>query len=173
MRELAPFGALPIMEVDGQILSQTQALATFAGKLSNLYPEDPWLAAKVDEAINGCTDVTGTVGATMRIEDEDEKLEARAKLMEPEGRLTLHLGGINKLLEANGSNGATVGDALTVADLAIWRLVGWLDGGTLDGIPPGWATTTFPAIAALIAKVDTHEGVISWKKSHPDFYPTL
>lgn len=169
-KPLAPFGALPVMEVDGKILSQTQAMATYAGKLAGLYPEDSWLAAKCDEAINGCTDVTGTVGATMRIQDEGEKLAARSALIASDGRLTLHLGGIEKLLVANGSNGCTVGDALTVADLAIWRLAGWLGGGAVDGIPKDYPTDTFPALAALVAKVDAHEGVVSWKAMHPDFY---
>merc|ERR1719450_1538512 len=58
------FGATPVLEVDGKILSQTQAMASYCGKLAGLYPEDPWAAAKVDEAINGCTDVTATVGRT-------------------------------------------------------------------------------------------------------------
>ena len=63
---VATFGALPVMEVDGLILSQTQPMAAYSGKLAGLVPEDPWKAAKVDEAINGCTDVTQTIGSTMR-----------------------------------------------------------------------------------------------------------
>ena len=43
------FGALPVLDVDGKILTQTQAMATFAAKLARLHPADVWHAAKVDE----------------------------------------------------------------------------------------------------------------------------
>ena len=77
-QKFATFGALPVMSVNGMVLSQTQAMATYVGKLAGLYPEDSWLAAKHDEAINGCTDVTGTIAGTMRIQDEKEKVKTRA-----------------------------------------------------------------------------------------------
>ena len=73
------FGAVPVLEADGRILSQTQAMAVYAAKLANLHPEDAWEAAKVDECINGCTDVTSTIGMTFRLSD-DEKMAARAPL---------------------------------------------------------------------------------------------
>jgi hypothetical protein len=102
---VATFGALPVMEVDGKILSQTQAMATFAGKLAGLYPlDDDWLAAKCDEAINGCTDVTNTLGPSMRIQDADEKVAARMALCAEDGRLTMHLNGLNALLEQNNKS---------------------------------------------------------------------
>ena len=34
---------------------------------------------------------------------DDEKMAARAKLIEPDGRLTLHLGGLEKICVANGA----------------------------------------------------------------------
>ena len=72
LKDKMVFGALPTMEVDGKLLSQTQAMAAYSGKLGGLYPEDPWLAAKVDEAINGCTDVTNSVSVTMRLPEEEK-----------------------------------------------------------------------------------------------------
>merc|ERR1711924_569379 len=47
------FGQTPVMEVDGKILSQTAAMAGYAARLAGMMPSDPWLAAKVDEAIHG------------------------------------------------------------------------------------------------------------------------
>ena len=112
------FGAMPVLEVDGRILSQTQAMAVFAAKLAGLHPDDAWAAAKVDEALNGCTDVTSTIGSTFRLSDE-EKMEARRAMIAPDGRLTMHLGGLEKICSENGENGYTVGTTLTVADLAV------------------------------------------------------
>ena len=163
------FGGLPVLEVDGKMLSQTQAMAVYAGKLAGIHPDDPWSAAKVDECLNGCTDVTTTLGATFRLA-EDEKISARRALIEEGGRLALHLGGLEKLCVENGSCGFAVGDSLTVADLAIWRLAGWLASGALDGIPTTYVGT-FPAITKLVESVDAHPKVDEWKAAHPNNYP--
>ena len=169
------FGALPTMEVDGKLLSQTQAMAAYSGTLGSprLYPEDPWLAAKVNEAINGCTDVTNSMSVTMRLPD-DEKVAARAALIGDGGRVARQLQSIDNLCAQNNenssSNGWVVGDTLTVADLAIWRLAGWLSGGIMDGVPAGYVTDTFPHIAGLVAAVDAYPKVQEWKKLHPAHY---
>eukprot|EP00747_Dinoflagellata_sp_TGD_P151118 gnl/TRDRNA2_/TRDRNA2_177181_c0_seq38.p1 gnl/TRDRNA2_/TRDRNA2_177181_c0~~gnl/TRDRNA2_/TRDRNA2_177181_c0_seq38.p1 ORF type:complete len:162 (+),score=24.66 gnl/TRDRNA2_/TRDRNA2_177181_c0_seq38:478-963(+) len=146
-----------------------QAMASYASKIAGLAPTDPWLDAKVDEAINGCTDVTGTIGSTFRLPDE-EKLGARQKLIEPTGRLTIQLGGLEKMLVQNGSNGHVAGEVLTVADIAVWRLVGWLSGGKLDGIPKEYVSDTFPEIAKLCKTVDADPKVQEWKAQHPNNY---
>jgi Glutathione S-transferase, N-terminal domain len=46
-----PFGALPVLEVDGQIVAQSNAINRYVGKLAALYPSDPWQAALCDEAM--------------------------------------------------------------------------------------------------------------------------
>lgn len=165
------FGAVPVLEVDGKILSQTQAMAVYAAKLSGIHPEDPWLAAKVDECLDGCTDVTGTIGTTFRLPDA-EKVPAREALIAEGGRLRMHLGGLNKLVVENGDCGHAVGRTITVADLAIWRLIGWLESGALDGIPKDFVATTFPALTKLVATVDANAKVKEWKGKHPKFYST-
>jgi glutathione S-transferase len=40
----APFGHLPVLEVDGQLLTQSNTINRYVGKLANLYPSDPWQA---------------------------------------------------------------------------------------------------------------------------------
>ena len=163
------FGAVPVLEADGKMLSQTQAMAVYAGKLAGIHPEDPWEAAKVDECLNGCTDVTGTIGATFRLPDA-EKASARAALIADGGRLALHLGGLERICVENGSCGFAVGSALTVADLAIWRLVGWISSGVIDGIPTEYVGDAFPALSKLVASVSSHPKVAEWKQMHPKHY---
>jgi glutathione S-transferase len=172
------FGAVPVLEVDGQILSQTSAMAVYAARMAGIHPtEDPWLAAKVDECLSGCTDVTGTIGTTFRIKDPDEKIAARKALVdtttnkESPGRLWIHLHGLDKICAENGCpTGFSVGNSLTVADLAIWRLVGWVDSGVLDGIPNKYATDTFPALAKVVTAVDANPKVKEWKEKYPKLY---
>jgi len=73
---------LPQLEVDGKILQQSQAIATYCAKLAGLYPSDPWEAAKVDEVTQFIIqDIRGRmIEPSMRIEDADAKAKARAEL---------------------------------------------------------------------------------------------
>ena len=82
---------------------------------------------------------------------DDEKASARAALIAPDGRLTLHLGGLEKICAENGGCSYAVGSTMTVADISIWRLVGWLSSGIIDGIPVDYVSSTFPHLAALVA----------------------
>ena len=51
------FGTFPALVVEGKgVLNQTQAIARYVGGLCGLYPSDPFLAAKADEAIDALTD---------------------------------------------------------------------------------------------------------------------
>merc|ERR1712156_1300677 len=100
----APFGAFPTMEVDGKVVAQTGAIARYCGKLGGFYPkDDDFAAAKIDEIIDTATDLTNIIGVTMRMKDEQEKLEA-----------------LEKILTQNGSTGFYVGNKMTIADLAMW-----------------------------------------------------
>lgn len=164
------FGTFPVLEVDGKVLSQTQAIASYCGKLSGHYPSDPWLAAKVDEFLNGLTDVTELITATMQERNPQRKVQWRQALVAPNGRMTQFLRGLERLLFENGSNGFCVGNSLTVADLAAWRAVGWIGSGVLDGIPVDYISSTFPRLAAVYQNVDSMPAVAEWKALHPRNY---
>merc|ERR1712066_144329 len=129
----APLGQFPTMEVDGKVVCQTGAIARYCGKQGGLYPrDDDFAAAKIDELIDTATDITCLIGPTMRMAEE-EKLEARKKLAED--KIPMYLAALEAIMIANGSTGFFVGDKMTIADIALWRLFGWLKGGNLDGLP--------------------------------------
>ena len=162
------------MEVDNtKILSQTQAIAVYVSKLANMYPtDDIWLQAKVDECLNGCTDVTTTISKTFSMQDPKEKVSAREEMCQKDGgRLYMHLNGLERICTQNPSKSSfSVGPSLTVADLAIWRLIGWVDGGVLDGIPRDFVNDNFPALKGLYQAVDTMPKVQEWTQKFPQHY---
>ncbi|GFH17410.1 uncharacterized protein HaLaN_14043, partial [Haematococcus lacustris] len=51
-----PFGQVPVLEVDGQQLAQTAAIERYVAKLTGMYPDDPWQAAKGEELICFCVE---------------------------------------------------------------------------------------------------------------------
>lgn len=133
---VSPFGQAPLLEVDGKPIAQTGAIARYCGKLSGHYPkDDDFAAAKIDEIIDTATDMTTTMGATMGLESVEEKKAARAKLVAEDGKMTKYFVALEKILKDNGSTGFFVGRTMTVADISMWRLLGWFKGGVLDGLP--------------------------------------
>lgn len=168
-----PFGAFPVLEIDNnKILSQTQACATFVGKLGSMYPsnDDTLAQANCDEIINGCTDVTNTISATFRMSDKDEVKEAREKLMDPKGgRLYMHLNGLNSIVCQDGSDYACGQDhGLTVADLAVWKLVNWFSVGKLDHVPRDFVLSSFSNLKKIYENVERNEKIQEYQKK---YYP--
>ena len=132
--KIAPFKQLPVIDVDGKIFAQTGAIARFCGKLSGLYPKnDDYKAALIDQIIEGAQDINYLVTLSGRDKDAEKKKVARDILA------TRHLPKwfqfLEDLLKQNTKSVYFVESDLTIADLAIWRLLGWLKSGMLDGIP--------------------------------------
>ena len=147
-----PFGQFPVLQVDGKTIAQTGAIARYCGKLSGLYPtENDFYAAKVDEVIDLATDITVKIRPALIEKDTEKRMEMRSELSETV--LPHWLRFMETLLEDNGKTGYFVDDSLTVADLAAWRLCGWISGGIIDGVPET-ILDTYPLL-------NTHQNLIS------------
>uniref|UniRef100_A0A7S4R6U5 GST N-terminal domain-containing protein n=1 Tax=Alexandrium monilatum TaxID=311494 RepID=A0A7S4R6U5_9DINO len=165
------FGTFPALVVGGKgVLNQTQAIAAYAGKLTGFYPKDPFLQAKADEAIDGLTDISDLVTDTMQERDPQRKIQWRQHLISSKGRMFMLLSGLEALCVQNGSNGHIAGDGWTVSDFAVWRAVGWLSSGVIDGIPPTYMQNTFPGLWQVHKAVDMLPKVGQWKAAHPHHY---
>ncbi|HWE45290.1 MAG TPA: glutathione S-transferase [Caulobacteraceae bacterium] len=138
-----PFGAVPILQVDGKTISQSTAILRYAGKRSGLYPSDPLLALRVDEAMDGVDDMMAPMGASIREEDAERKAALRKDMAE--NTIPANFARFEKLIRDNGSTGFLVGDSLTIADLKLLHSVNKLTDGSLDGIPPS-VIEPFPAL---------------------------
>jgi glutathione S-transferase len=168
---LVPFGAFPVLEIDGKILSQSQACAAYVGKLGNMYPTNDNLFAQAncDEIINGCTDVTSTIGTSFRT-PKDQVQECREMLMDPEsGRLYKHLKGLNSVVCQDDSEYACGKEhGLTIADLAVWRLVAWFSSGKLDYVPADFVMS-FANLKAIYENVEGNAKIQEYQKQ---YYPS-
>ena len=156
----SPFRQIPVMEVDGQVVGQTGGIARFCGKLSGLYPKnDDILAAQIDQILDAATDITNLVGITMREKEPGKKKLARQKLSEE--TLPKWFGYLENLLKENKSSEWFAGDKMSIADLAIWRLLGWIISGKLEHVPTT-LLDTFPCLTKLHTNVDSHPKVHEW-----------
>jgi len=167
------FGTFPALVVGGKgVLNQTQAIARYVGSITGMYPTDPFLAAKCDEAIDGLTDISDLITATMQERNPQRKIQWRQSLVAPNGRMTMLLNGLETVLKQNGASPVpyVAGNSLTVSDLALWRAVGWISSGILDGIPQTYIRDTFPNLWALHVAIDQDPKVMEWKAKNPHHY---
>ena len=73
-----PFGALPVLEVDGQALAQSNAINRYVGTLTDFYPSDAWQAAALcDEVMEAVEDINTKLAGTFFLSEEERKRSAR------------------------------------------------------------------------------------------------
>ena len=153
----SPFHQLPVIEVDEKIIGQTGAIARYCGKVSNLYSDDILKAAKIDQIIDAATDITNIVSPTIREKDEVKKMEDRKVLVNK--LLPRWFRYLENLLSEDESTWFV--EKMTIADIAIWRLLGWLTSGIIDGIPTS-IVDDFPKLKNIHHQVHTHPKVQEW-----------
>ena len=153
----APFHQLPVIEAEGQIIGQTGAIARYCGKASNLYADDNLKAAKIDQIIDAASDITNLVSPTIREKDLDKKMEDRKLLVNK--LLPRWFRYLENLLSEDESTWFV--EKMSIADLAIWRLLGWLTSGIIDGIPTS-IIDDFPKLKNVHHQVHTHPKVQEW-----------
>ena len=166
---ILPYGQIPVLVVDGKPLAQTSAICSYVGRNTGMYPvDDDFASAKVDELIAFATDVTGLIGPSMRETDEEKKAAMRKELAEE--KLPKMLTFLENAIEANSASGTFFsGEKLTIADLCVWRMLGWITSGVLDGIPKTVADP-FKKVIKCVENVDANAAVRAWKEKNPKFY---
>ena len=93
------FSALPVLEIDGVAITQSNAHCRYVGRMAGLYPEDDLQALYCDEAMGAVEDLTNRIVPTFVLEG-DELKTAREALVE--GWLSTFVKGIGELLERGG-----------------------------------------------------------------------
>ena len=154
-----PFHQLPVIEVDGEIIGQTGAIARYCGKISNLYSNDNINAAKIDQIIDAAQDINYLVTLSGRNKEPERKKIDRDILANK--HLPKWFQFLENLLQQNTNSVYFVSNELTIADLAIWRLLGWLKSGLLDGVPAN-ILDNFENLNKLREEVYKNPKVIKW-----------
>ena len=165
--DFLPFKQIPVLVIDGVSLSQTGAISRFCGKLSGLYPiDDDLLAAKIDQVIDMATDITVLFSNYRKISETDIILKNRQVFFDKfiTNKLTLLE---NLLLSETALSNTTT---LFISDITIWRVLGWLSSGIIDGFPTDFVHK-FPAMQKICIKVEETNSIIEWiQKTYPKNY---
>jgi glutathione S-transferase len=125
-----------------------------------MYPTDIIEAGKVDQVIDTVTDINVLINPSMRESDPELKKRMRDDLSSD--ALPKYFGYLERILEENDS-GWFVGDEMTVADIAVWSLLGWIAQGVLDGIPHD-LSKPFERLTSLYNVMGRMPKVQEWKR---------
>jgi glutathione S-transferase len=157
-----PFGALPVLEVDGQTLAQSNAINRYVGKLADLYPTDAWQAALCDEEMEAVEDISTKLAATLFPSDEEKKAQRKVLV---DGPIAFYLTRLEQRLEAHGGRyfGA---NRLTVGDLKAFVWIRHLKSGVLDHIPADLPDRVAPKLVEHYERVKNDPRIQAYYAKH-------
>jgi glutathione S-transferase len=157
-RDKTPFFAMPMLEVDGKVVSQSNSINRYVGKLTGLYPKDDWQALLCDEVMDAAEDIGTQIAQTIHLPEEAKK-KAREELVA--GRITRYLEQLQARLKAAGSE-YFADNRLTVADLKVFILIRWLRSGALDHIPKDLVDRVAPLLVKHFERVGSDPRVAEY-----------
>ncbi|PKN56596.1 MAG: glutathione S-transferase [Deltaproteobacteria bacterium HGW-Deltaproteobacteria-14] len=157
-----PFGAMPVLTVDGRAVSQSNSILRFVGKLSDLYPSDPLQALLCDEIMDAAEDANGLLAPTHVIKDPVELKAAREALAA--GKLAAYVASLAGHLDPE--SGWFADGRMTVADLKVFTFTRYLRSGRIDHLPVDLVERVAPALIGHHDRVRQHPGVTKWYADH-------
>lgn len=149
-----PYGAMPVLEIDGRTLSQCNAILTWIGRTHDLHPADPWRAAEHEAVMSSVEDLRGKM-PTGAGQSDEEKQAARQEFA---------AGWLSRWADSTSAQirGPFLdGDRLSVADLKLYTILRAFHSGAYDHLP-GSIFDAWPKLQALYAAVDAHPAVRGW-----------
>lgn len=155
------FHAVPVLEIDGAQITQSNAIGRYVGKMADLYPQDPLQALYCDEAMGAIEDLTHYVVQTFGLKDDD--LVAARKAL-TEGRITTFLKGLDDLLTRGGGD-FFADQQMTMADLKVFMQTRSLISGTLDHVPTDIVQELAPGLIEHEKRISSDPRVVAYYSS--------
>ena len=161
MRRSARFNSVPVLDIDGAQITQSNAISRYVGKLAGLYPEDSMQALYCDEVLGAVEDLNHYVVRTFGLKG-DELKQAREQLAD--GWLSTYLKGFDELLTRGGGEFFADG-RLTIADLKVFVQVSSVTSGNLEHIPADLVQNLAPSLMEHQQRVKNHPTVAAYYNS--------
>ena len=158
VKNTTPLGQVPTLTVNGNQITQCNAINRFVGKLAKLYPDDIYQALLCDEIMDATEDVITKIVATFSLEGEQQKL-ARENLVN--GSIADYLGWLQAKLEQQGGE-YFIENRLTIADLRVFVWAKSLLSGNLDHIPASLIKESYPQIYQHFKRISQQPEILEY-----------
>lgn len=153
-----PFGQVPVLEVDGKMLGQSNSIARYLAKKHGLAGQDDWEEAMANMYADSLMDVINA-GLPYRFEsDPEKKKQLLQELVTKNVRPHIQL--IEKRLAENGT-GYLVGSSLTWADLGYADVIPTF----LELVPD--LLDNAPHLKKLINAIEAIPSIKKWIETRP------
>jgi len=155
LKPSTPLGSIPMLDVDGKKLCQSNSILRYVGKLSGVYPTDPFHAAKADELADACEDFNSSPNFFPVLFGPGTPEEKKAKFEEHSkdgGWIAVWATKINNMIKANGTTKFAISDNLTTGDLKLFCVI--------------HAASNVPGVASF-SKYDKIHSVFEAVGAHP------
>ncbi|CAJ0579695.1 unnamed protein product, partial [Mesorhabditis spiculigera] len=158
-----PFGKMPVLEVDGEKIPESSAIARFVARKFGFGGQTPVQMAWVDAIVDGFKDyykeITDYYYTALGFMNKGDKQELYKTVYIP--ARDKYFGNLEERLEKNGT-GFLVGDSVTWADLVV------ADHMTTILLHHADAFDNFPKVQALKKRVDEIPQIAAWIKERPN-----
>jgi len=158
LKPTATFGQLPLLEVDGKVLSQSQAINRYLARKHGLGGADDWEAAKIDELNDGVIDVMGNLRPWFQEKDPEKKKQLWIALENDHFKPMLVR--YEKFLEQNGT-GYFVGSKPTWFDIGFSEIVGGFQEKSAHLVQP------HPKLVEHANKIRSTPNLKKWLETRP------
>jgi glutathione S-transferase len=161
IRSKLRFNAVPVLEIEGVQVTQSNAIGRYVALMAGLYPDDNLQALYCDEVTGALEDIDHYVVQTFGLEGEALRT-AREILIEK--RLSVFLRGLDELLTRGGGT-YFAGNQLTIADLKAFCSMRSLSSGKLDHIPASIVQEMAPGLSEHQKRISLEPGVVAYYAS--------
>ena len=154
MKPTTPFGALPVLQIDGRTLAQTQAILGYIGRAHGLLPADGWAAAEHEAVMASVEDLRAKMPGRPDMSDEDKKT----------AREEFSAGWLNtwgNTVEARIRGPFLEGETPSVADIKLAVIARAFRAGAYDHIP-ATRLDAWPKLGTLVDAVNAHPAVTAY-----------
>jgi glutathione S-transferase len=154
-----PFGQVPIFEVDGVQVVQSNAINRFIARHYNLYGSSIAEGAAIDSILDGISDVRSNFARLVAFQPEEKKAEGKVKFSTE--ILPKWFAYFEAFLSKNKGGPWLVGNNISLADLALFdRLYSW---GT------DWPDVIkqYPLLSGLYTRVASRPAIAQHLKERP------
>ncbi|XP_014214032.1 glutathione S-transferase-like [Copidosoma floridanum] len=158
LKKSVPYGQLPVLEVDGQRVAQSNAIARYLARKYGLVGADEWEAMQCDVLVDSLGDLRQELLQFQKEEDLFKREEKKAKFAKETIPFFL-----NKFEQTVGkNNGYAVGSSTTWADfvfaVALENFEQMFGGGALE---------SYPALRSLKQRVHGIPAIAEWIAKRP------
>eukprot|EP01066_Platyproteum_vivax_P009699 Platyproteum_vivax@DN4286_c0_g1_i1.p1 len=156
-----PLGQLPILEVDGKVYCQSNAILHYAGTRSGFYPKDPLEAMRCDQAIETMNDIL------MKIPKDEVKDQIERAAFFAAGGFGHKA--LSLLETAVKENGYLATEELTIADVFFVNSYRVLICGLFGDVSKN-LLDAFPLLKKLVDRVENDPRIVDFYTKFPKLF---